>query len=94
MPKKRPAAAAATKPDPTIEPPAVDSDAFLAAVGALIRETRVSKGLSAVQCAKAANVARPTWYHFESGRSIGLDKLPHIAAALGVKVGKLIPANF
>ncbi len=91
MPKKRSAAPAATKPAPTPEPPAVDSDAFLVAVGALIRETRVSKGLSAVQCAKAANVARPTWYHFESGRSIGLDKLPHIAAALGVKAFELLP---
>jgi len=45
MPKKRPAAAAATKPASVIEPPAVDSDAFLAAVGALIRETKSQQRL-------------------------------------------------
>ncbi len=89
MPKKQPAPSPAIEPD--TEPQPVDSDAFLVGIGNIIRETRKRKGLSVEHCATAANVAAPTWYHFESGRSIGLDKLPHIAAALGVKVAKLIP---
>lgn len=44
-------------------------------------------------CANVAGVSVPTWYHFERGRSIGLDKLPLIAKSLGVKVAKLIPVE-
>lgn len=71
----------------------VESDTFAASIGRLIRATREKKGLSVEACAAAAEVSPPTWYHFESGRSIGLDKLPRIAAALGVKVRAIIPAD-
>ncbi len=98
MAKKRPAAQPAAK-QPTAEPATrrgrpskpVDEDTFAAGIGRIIRETRERKGLTVEHCADVAGVAVPTWYHFERGRSIGLDKLPLIATALGVKVVKLIP---
>ena len=69
----------------------VESETFAAQIGKIIRATRERKKLTVEQCAEAANVSAPTWYHFESGRSIGLDKLPRIAAALGVKVRAIVP---
>ena len=93
MAKKRPAAQPTTEPATRRGRPSkpVEEDPFAAGIGRIIRETRDRKGLTVEHCETAANVAVPTWYHFERGRSIGLDKLPHIAAALGVKVAKLIP---
>lgn len=72
----------------------VDADTFAAAIGKAIRAKREAKGLTVEQCAIAAEVAIPTWYHFERGRSIGLDKLPRIAGALGVKVRSIIPDDY
>jgi transcriptional regulator with XRE-family HTH domain len=69
----------------------VDSYAFAAQIGRIIRATRERKKLTVEQCAEVAEVSVPAWYHFESGRSIGLDKLPRIAAALGIKTRLLIP---
>ena len=69
----------------------ITGDSFAAAIGRRIRELRERRGLSVADCAALAGVAAPTWYHFERGRSIGLDKLPRIAAALGVKTSRLMP---
>lgn len=69
----------------------VEADTFAAQIGRIIRATRERKKLTVEQCAEAAEVSVPAWYHFESGRSIGLDKLPRIASALGVKVRSIIP---
>lgn len=71
----------------------VESTTFAGKIGKEIRSTRERKALSVEHCATAAEVSPPTWYHFESGRSIGLDKLPRIAAALSVSVRSLIPAD-
>jgi transcriptional regulator with XRE-family HTH domain len=70
-------------------PKAVDTDKFAACIGVNIRRIREKKGLTVEQCATAAGVAAPTWYHFESGRSIGLDKLPLIAKALRAELNEL-----
>lgn len=69
----------------------VESETFAAQIGRIIRATRERKGLTVEHCAEAAEVSIPAWYHFESGRSIGLDKLPRISAALNVKVRSIIP---
>lgn len=66
---------------------------FAGQIGARIRELRVKADLTADQCAEIAEVAKSTWYHFERGRSIGLDKLPSIALALKVKTRELIPKD-
>jgi transcriptional regulator with XRE-family HTH domain len=70
-----------------------DLSTFAGQIGARIREFREKANLTSEQCAELANVAKSTWYHFESGRSIGLDKLPSIAVALGVKTRDLIPKD-
>ncbi len=70
---------------------AVEATTFAAEIGKKIRETRERKAMTVEDCSLAAEVSIPTWYHFESGRSIGLDKLPRIAGALGVSVKSLIP---
>jgi transcriptional regulator with XRE-family HTH domain len=69
----------------------VEADTFAAGIGRIIRAIRESKGLTVEECAATADVSIPTWYHFERGRSIGLDKLPRIAGAMGVRVKELIP---
>jgi len=93
MPKKRPAEQPATEPATRRGRPSkpIEEDTFAAGIGRIIRETRERKGLTVEHCADVAGVAVPTWYHFERGRSIGLDKLPLIAAALRVSVRQLIP---
>lgn len=71
----------------------IDESSFSGQIGALVRETRVKKKLTVEQCAAAAEVSVPAWYHYESGRHLGLEKLPRIAAALGVKTRAIIPES-
>lgn len=71
-------------------PKELSVDNFTGQVGAIIRATRERKAKSVDECARIAEVSVPAWYHFENGK-IGMDKLPRIAAALGVKTRALIP---
>jgi transcriptional regulator with XRE-family HTH domain len=67
-----------------------DCTSFAGQIGSIIRTIRQKHGLTVEECAAVAEVSVPAWYHFESGK-IGLDKLPRIADALGVKTKTLIP---
>lgn len=60
-------------------------------VGAAIRRRRLRKKLSVEAAAEAAGIPAPTWYAVEAGRSLTLDRLPAIAAALGCKTATLLP---
>jgi transcriptional regulator with XRE-family HTH domain len=60
-------------------------------IGAEIRRRRERKKLSVQQAADAAGVLAPSWYQWESGRHIPLDRLPAIAYALHCKARDLIP---
>lgn len=72
-------------------PPIERTGTFAERVGAKIRAKREAKKLSAEAAAEAAGIPKPTWYHFEAGRHLRLERLPAIAAALGCKVRSLIP---
>jgi transcriptional regulator with XRE-family HTH domain len=66
---------------------------FAGRVGAIIRRKRVQRKLSVEQAAELAGVAAPTWYHWEAGRHLPLERLPAIAAALKCSVRTLLPAK-
>jgi transcriptional regulator with XRE-family HTH domain len=80
------------KPTKPAGRPAIDrDDTFVARVGAMIRAKREAKKMSVAEAADAAEIPAPTWYHFEAGRHLRLERLPAIAAALKCKVRVLIP---
>ena len=68
-----------------------DESTYLGRVGATIRRRREQKHLTVAEASKLADVPAPTWYHWESGGNLSLDRLPAIAAALGCKKRDLIP---
>jgi len=70
-----------------------DTSTFIGQIGAEIRRRRERAKLTVVEAAAAAGVPAPTWYHWEAGRYLPLDRLPAIAGALGCKVRMLIPAE-
>lgn len=72
---------------PSVEPP----DTFVGRIGQRIRTRRERKKLTVESAAAAAGVAVPTWYHWEAGRHLQVDRLPAIAAALSCKVRDLVP---
>lgn len=68
-----------------------DQSTFHGRVGAVIRRRRLKRQLSAGEAATAAGVPRATWYHWESGRHLALERLPAIADALWCEERDLIP---
>lgn len=78
------------KPTPPGRPP-VERDTFTGRVGAIVRAKREAKKLSVDRAAGRAGVPASTWYAFESGRHLTLERLPAIAKVLGCKVRLLIP---
>lgn len=55
-----------------------------------IRDLRINAGLTRRTCAQTAHVSQPTWGRWESGRHAPKpEKVPRIAAALGVPVAAL-----
>lgn len=68
-----------------------DLTTFAGRVGAEIRRRREKAKVTAEDTAAAAGVPLPTWYHWEAGRHLKLQRLPEIAAALGCKVRQLLP---
>lgn len=68
-----------------------DTSTFLGQIGAEIRRRRERAKLSVAAAAEAAGVQTLSWYRWESGRHLQLEKLPTVAAALGCKVRALIP---
>ena len=71
------------------KPPNVKT--FMGRIGAEIRRRRARKKLSVQQAADAAGVLAPSWYQWESGRHLPLERLPAIARALGCTPRDLIP---
>lgn len=62
-------------------------------VGAAIRRRRLRKKLSVDQVATSAGVPPKTWYNWESGRGLALERLPAIAQALDCTPKDLVPAT-
>lgn len=73
---------------PTTEP---DTSTFVGRVAAEIRRRRVARKLSAEAAAEKAGVPVQTWYNWERGRHLPLDRLPAIAAALRCRIRCLVP---
>lgn len=67
------------------------TETFAERVGAQIRARRELKKYSVEEAAGRADIPVPTWYHFESGRHLRLERLPAIAKALRCGVRTLIP---
>lgn len=72
-------------------PSTIDETTFVGQIAANIRRRRERKKLSVEDAAAAADAPVQTWYHWEKGRHLPLDRLPAIAHALGCKVRALIP---
>ena len=72
---------------------AQDKKTFAGRIGAEIRGRRERKKLTVEQAAMAAGAPTPTWYHWEIGRHLPLDRLPAIAKSLGCTVRDLIPRD-
>lgn len=68
-----------------------DTSTFLGQIGAEIRRRRERKKLSVADAAAAAGVPAPTWYRWEAGKGLTLERLPAVAEALGCKVRQLLP---
>ncbi len=68
-----------------------DESTFVGKIAAGIRRRRLKKFSSAEEAASAAGVPAPTWYHWEQGRSLPLDRLPLIAQVLDCKPRALLP---
>ncbi len=66
-------------------------DSYAQQVGAVIRRRRVRRKLTVEGAAAAAGIAAPTWYAIEHGRSLRVEGLPAIAAALDCKPSALLP---
>ena len=71
---------------------ASDSTTYAARIGAIIRSRRLKANLSVAEAAARARVPAPTWYHFEAGVSLTVERLPAIAAALRCSPRSLLPA--
>jgi transcriptional regulator with XRE-family HTH domain len=69
----------------------IDQSTLRGQIGARIRARRLRCKLSVAEAAARAGMAVPTWYHAESGRSLSLDRLAAIAAALGCALRALLP---
>lgn len=69
----------------------IDETTFVGRIAGEIRRRRERKKLSVDDAAAAAGASVQTWYHWEKGRHLPLDRLPAIAAALGCRVRALIP---
>ena len=72
-------------------PEPIDESSFPGQVGARIRARRTRLKLSVATVAERCGVPPATWYNWEVGRHLPLDRLPAIAEALGCKVRTLIP---
>lgn len=72
-------------------PSTIDDSTFVGQIAAEIRRRREKKKLSVEEAAAKAGAPTPTWYNWEKGRHLPLDRLPAIATALGCKVRVLIP---
>jgi transcriptional regulator with XRE-family HTH domain len=70
-----------------------DTKTFAGRIGAEIRRRRERKKLSVEEAAAKAKAPPPTWYHWEMGRHLPLDRLPAIAAALACKPRDLLPRD-
>lgn len=70
-----------------------DTSTFLGKIGAEIRRRRERKGLSVAAAADAAGVPVPTWYRWEAGSGLTLERLPAVAEALDCKVRLLLPGD-
>ena len=68
-----------------------DLSTFAGRLGASIRARRERAKLTVDEAASAASVPVPTWYNWESGRHVSLERLPEIAKALGCSVRLLVP---
>ena len=66
---------------------------FAGQIGALVRARRLRKRLSVEAAAEAAGATASVWYAWEHGRSMRLEALPRIAAALGCRARQLLPAD-
>ena len=64
--------------------------AFSGRVGAAIRARRLRLKLSVAAAADKAGLPASTWYRYEAGRCLELDRLPIIASALGCRVHALL----
>jgi transcriptional regulator with XRE-family HTH domain len=73
---------------PTNQP---DASTFCGQVAAEIRRRRLAGGLSVQGVAAAAGVPVQTWYNWERGRHLPLERLPAIAAALDCQTRELVP---
>ena len=72
------------------KPKEIDTSTFTGQVAAEIRRRREKKKLTVAAAAEAAGVPAQTWYHWEQGYALPLERLPAIAAALGCQVRALI----
>lgn len=68
-----------------------DTTTFTGQVAAEIRQRRLALKCSAEHAAAAAGVPVQTWYNWERGRHLPLERLPAIAAALDCPPRLLIP---
>lgn len=68
-----------------------DETTFVGKIAAGIRRRRRKQYASAEAAALAAGVPVQTWYHWEQGRSLPLDRLPLIAQTLNCKPRALLP---
>jgi transcriptional regulator with XRE-family HTH domain len=68
-----------------------DLKTFVGRIGAEIRRRREERKLTVEQAAAKAGAPVPTWYHWESGSHLPLDRLPAIAKALRCTPRDLIP---
>lgn len=68
-----------------------DTSTFVGRIASEIRRRRVRKKLSVEEAAAAAGAPVQTWYHWEQGKTLPLERLPAIAAAVGCRVRDLIP---
>lgn len=69
----------------------VDTSTYAGQVGARIRARREKLKRSVAEASEAAGVPGGTWYHWEKGEHLPLQRLPAIAAALDCKPRDLLP---
>lgn len=68
-----------------------DIDTFAGAIGAEIRRRRERKRLSVPDVAAAVGSLPSSWYQWERGLHLPLERLPAIAKALGCSPRDLMP---
>jgi len=69
----------------------VDTSTFTGQIGARIRARRERLKLTVPEAAERTGSNDQTWYSWERGRHLPLERLPAIAEALSCKVRALIP---